>query len=168
MIKYFVASIFILLSGTSVFAGPRYCNSRSDYLTSCENKNLYSDGHSKGSNGTSRQGSSKGGKSGPSKGTGTSNGTPTRNTAERPSTPNTPSAPNPTGTPTPHSDPGTPNTPTSPDNPGNPGHEGKEKHHNNGFGNGDQDAPGRSLNHNNAENSQGDCDHGRGDHGHKK
>lgn len=48
---------------------------------------------------------------------------------------------------------------TPPDDGGNDNHGGKGKHRNNGFGNGDQDAPGNSLNHNNAENSQHDRGH---------
>ncbi len=39
---------------------------------------------------------------------------------------------------------------------------GKGKHPNNGWGNGDQDAPGRSLNHNGAENDQTPGHHGKG------
>ncbi len=64
------------------------------------------------------------------------------------------------GTPGTHGNPGddNPGTPPSDDDDGGtptPGtHHGKGKHKNNGFGNGDQDAPGNSLNHNNAENSQ--------------
>jgi hypothetical protein len=78
--------------------------------------------------------------------------------------------------PHPHGGPvGTPTAPSgpavgSPEAPGTPGGQctancgggggnpppggGKGKHKNNGWGNGDQDAPGHSLNHNGAENDQ--------------
>jgi len=62
-----------------------------------------------------------------------------RNVDGSPKTADTPEAPKPDK----------PNDPKGPKDKGK-----KDKHDNNGFGNGDQDAPGNSLDHNGAENDQ--------------
>lgn len=98
--------------------------------------------------------------------------TPSEHPHDGPTPPHGPSGP-----PTTHDKPGVgpdpvnPTDPSDPTDPTDPGCTGvcggpddPSRHRNNGWGNGDQDAPGNSLNHNNAENNHSgktDPSHGK-------